>query len=271
MANSLKRFVPLFDPIHEAILAHQNRTMVRHADETGWRVQEFRDNGRSSRAWLWTSVSKDAVYFHIDPSRSAEVAKILFGDTDCTVFVVCDRYSAYRKLARELDGKAILCFCWAHQRRTFVECAAGHARLARWCEGWIERIGEIYQLNDERLKHYDASLERQTPAFDAARVELKKAVKRLFADAEAKLADLTIGIGGSLAAPPLPHHRAYGSVHGGSTDLSDRAVFDRSKAEPGEEGVRHRVGERGAVADPPWAVGTAGGLRRQVLADAEAA
>ena len=25
-----------------------------------------------------------------------------------------------------------------------------------------------------------------------------------------------IGIGGSLAAPPLPHHRAYGSVHGGS-------------------------------------------------------
>ena len=29
-----------------------------------------------------------------------------------------------------------------------------------------------------------------------------------------------IGIGGNLAAPPLPHHRAYGSVHGGSTDLS---------------------------------------------------
>ena len=29
-----------------------------------------------------------------------------------------------------------------------------------------------------------------------------------------------IGIGGSLTAPPLPHHRAYGSVHGGSTELS---------------------------------------------------
>ena len=92
-----------------------------------------------------------------------------------------------------------------------------------------------------------------------------RALRRWGAEREA------IGIGGSLAAPPLPHHRAYGSVHGGSTDLSDRAVFDRSKAEPGEEGVRHRVGERGAVADPPWAVGTAGGLRRQVLADAEAA
>src|SRR3982075_384976 len=29
-----------------------------------------------------------------------------------------------------------------------------------------------------------------------------------------------IGIGGSLSAPPLPHHRAYGSVHGGSIELS---------------------------------------------------
>src|SRR5262249_33112721 len=29
-----------------------------------------------------------------------------------------------------------------------------------------------------------------------------------------------IGIGGRLAAPPLPHHRAYGSVRGGSIGLS---------------------------------------------------
>ncbi len=92
------------------------------------RVQEFRDNGRSSRAWLWTSVSKDAVYFHIDPSRSAEVAKALFADTACTVFVVCDRYSAYRALARELAGKVILCWCWAHQRRDFIEARPARTR-----------------------------------------------------------------------------------------------------------------------------------------------
>jgi hypothetical protein len=29
---------------------------------------------------------------------------------------------------------------------------------------------------------------------------------------------MRIGIGGSLAAPPLPHHRTYGSVYGGSVD-----------------------------------------------------
>ncbi len=55
---------------------------LRHADETGWRVQEYRRHGRSSRAWLWISVSEDAVYYLIDPSRSAKVAKSLFGDTE---------------------------------------------------------------------------------------------------------------------------------------------------------------------------------------------
>ena len=195
LADSIKRFVPLFDPVHEAILAHQNKAALRHADETGWRVQEYRRNGRSSRAWLWLSVSADAVYYLIDPSRSAEVAKSLFGDTACTVYVVCDRYSAYRKLARELGGKVILCWCWAHQRRDFVQSVVGHARLSAWSQGWVERIADIYRLNEERLEHYDPTraLERQTSAFDAAQAALKTAVERLFADAEAELAGLSDG------------------------------------------------------------------------------
>ena len=193
LANSLKRFAPLFGPIHEAILAHQNRAAVRHADETGWRVQEFRDKGRSSRAWLWTSVSPDAVYFHIDPSRSAEVAMKLFGSTEGTVVLVCDRLSTYKRLARELSGKVILQWCWAHQRRSFIDCAAGHVRLRRWCRRWIRRIAKIYRLNDARLEHYNPALplERQTPAFAAAHARLKKAVDNLFADAEAELAGLS--------------------------------------------------------------------------------
>ena len=105
LADSIKRFVPLFEPLAEEILAHQNEAALRHADETSWRVQAYREKGRSSRAWLWTSVSPDAVYFHIDPSRSAEVAMKLFGSTKGIVVLVCDRYSAYKKLARELAGK----------------------------------------------------------------------------------------------------------------------------------------------------------------------
>ncbi len=63
LADSIKRFVPLFEPLAEEILAHQNEAALRHADETSWRVQAYREKGRSSRAWLWTSVSPDAVYY----------------------------------------------------------------------------------------------------------------------------------------------------------------------------------------------------------------
>ena len=193
LADSIKRFAPLFEPLYEAILAHQNEAALRHADETSWRVQAYRKKGRSSRAWLWTSVSDDAVCFHIDPSRSAEAAMKLFGSVKETVVLVCDRYSAYRSLARELAGKVILQWCWAHQRRSFIDRAAGHVRLRRWCQRWIERIALIYRLNDDRLEHYDPAhpLERQSPAFDAAHARLKEAVDELFATAETELAGMT--------------------------------------------------------------------------------
>ncbi len=82
---------------------------------------------------------------------------------------------------------------WAHQRRSFIDCAAGHVRLRRWCRRWIRRVAKIYRLNDARLKHYNPALplERQTPAFDAAQARLKKAVDKLFVDAEAQLAGLS--------------------------------------------------------------------------------
>ena len=191
LADSLKRFVPLFEPVAKAILAHQNKAALRHADETGWRVQELRGEDRSSRAWLWTSVSNDAVSFHIDPSRSAEAAHKLFAEGLLDTVIVCDRYSAYKRLARLREGKVTLAFCWSHMRRDFIECAAGQVRLTGWCRGWIERIAEIYRLNEARLEHYDPGLERRTPAFDAAQGELEAAVARLFADAEAELAGLS--------------------------------------------------------------------------------
>ena len=157
LANSLKRFVPLF----EAILAHQNKATLRHADETSWRVQELRGEDRSSRAWLWTSVSSDAVCFRIDPSRSAEAAQKLFAGALLYTVIVCDRYSAYKRLASLLGGLVILAFCWSHVRRDFIECAAGQVKLTAWCRRWVERIAAIYRLNEARLEHYDPALKRR--------------------------------------------------------------------------------------------------------------
>ena len=190
LADSVPRFVPLFEPLADAILAHQNKSSLRHADETTWRVQALRETGRSSRAWLWTSVSSDAVYFHIDPSRSAEAAEKLFAEALLHTVIVCDRYSAYKKLARLLGGLVTLAWCWSHMRRDFINCAAGQERLTEWCQRWIERIASIYRLNEVRLAHYNPGLKRQTPMFDAAQDALKEALDGLFSHAERELAGL---------------------------------------------------------------------------------
>ena len=136
----------------------------------------------------------------------------LFGSVEGIVVLVCDRLSTYKRLARELGGKIILQWCWAHQRRSFIDCAAGHVGLTRWCQGWIGRIAEIYRLNGARLEHYDPGLEHQTPAFHKAQGALRQAVDSLFADAEAELAGLSAK---ALRAKPLRslvNHRAGLSV-----------------------------------------------------------
>ncbi len=115
LADSAKRLGPLFEPLYDAILAHQNQDTLRHADETGWRIQSLREVGGSQRAWLWVSVSKDSVLYNIDRSRSSEAAKVLFADSVDCIFLVCDRHSSYKKMVRdfleELNKKVTLCFC----------------------------------------------------------------------------------------------------------------------------------------------------------------
>ena len=115
LGNSVTRFVPLFEPLGEAILEHQHAAPVRHGDETGWRIQELRESGRSGRAWLWVSVTEEAVYFHIDPARSAEAALVVFGGAVAGQVLVVDRLSTYKKLVRVvLDGRLTLAWCWAY-------------------------------------------------------------------------------------------------------------------------------------------------------------
>ena len=207
LADSVPRFVPLFEPLGEAIRAHQNAAALRHADETTWRVQALRAEGRSARAWLWIPVGNDAVYFHIDPSRSAEAAQTLLGELRSGTVLVCDRYSAYKKLARLLGGMVILQFCWSHQRRDFIQCAAGQADLAGWCEAWLERIAAIYRLNEARLACHDPGNERQSAAFDAAQEALEAALDDVFARAGRELAGLPEDAREGKALRSLVNHR----------------------------------------------------------------
>ncbi len=107
--------------------------------------------GKIGHRWyLWGFHSESVIHFVLDPTRSAQVPIAERSDSEGGV-VICDRYSGYQKLARIL-GKILLAFCWAHQRRDFIELANAHPDLSGWAFSWVERIGELYHLNDQRLE-----------------------------------------------------------------------------------------------------------------------
>ena len=186
LASSIHRMMPVFAPLSQAILAHLKAAPVLHGDETGWRVQSLKAIRGTSRAWLWCAVSGDAVWFHVDARRNAEAAAKLFAGVGAGTILVCDAYSADKKLARVLGGILILAWCWAHVRRKFIEAAAGNDALEKWADRWLDRIGKVYHLNAVRLKHYnpDVGMDQQSRKFGIAHRRVKRAVDRLFALAE---------------------------------------------------------------------------------------
>ena len=192
LSSSILRFLPLFAPLSEAILARQNGCALRQGDETSRRIQALGEAGASPSAWLWLGISLDAVWFHVDPSRSATAAAKLFGGALPGTILVADRFSAYKKLGRDLGGRVTLAWCWVHVRRDFIRQAAGNAGLAAWKDQWIARIARIVRLNKARLVVYrpGQDMERQPKALQAAHRRLQRALDRLFADAERELAGL---------------------------------------------------------------------------------
>jgi transposase len=83
------------------------------------------------------------------------------------VILVCDRYSAYKKLAR-LSDAILLAFCWAHVRRDFLTAGRGYKALEAWALEWKARIGALYHANRLRLAHWDSErpLDQQSEGFD---------------------------------------------------------------------------------------------------------
>jgi len=72
-----------------------------HNDESGWRIFESVVGKVGNRWWLWVCRSASVVYYKIAPGRGANVVVEHFeNSTQDNIIVVCDRYSAYKSLAR---------------------------------------------------------------------------------------------------------------------------------------------------------------------------
>ena len=150
-------FLTWFEPLDAAIGAHQEQALFVHGDETSWVVHVWAEAGENPRGWMWVCLSVDAVRFRVDRSRSAEAAGKLFGQLgqEHEMALVCDRYAAYVRLAREHPGQFVLAICWVHVRRDYVKVGRSRPDLQEWVDGILERIRTLYRLNAERLAEWD--------------------------------------------------------------------------------------------------------------------
>lgn len=191
LADAQSRLLRVFEPLDEAIAERQRHARLVQGDETRWMIHARGERGENPRCWLWVCVSEDAVRMHIDPTRSARAARVLFAKLGETlpVILVCDRYGAYRKLARELAGRFVLSTCWAHARRDFLRTAQRHPELEAWSERWLKRFAGLYTRNARRLAHFKrrVAMSAQPPAFVAAHRRLKRKVLELFETAQREL------------------------------------------------------------------------------------
>lgn len=182
LAGGLHTLTPLFKPLDIALQAKLRTEPHWHADETRWEVFVDIDGKVGHRWYLWVFHSRSVVHYVLDSTRAAQVIQTELAGVDQGI-ISCDRYSGYKRFARLNPGVA-LAYCWAHQRRDFLDLANSYPDQTPWALTWVDAIGELYRLNGSRLEFQGASAGR-----DAAQNALQQAVSDMADACAASVAD----------------------------------------------------------------------------------
>jgi len=149
--GGLKRLARFFEPVYDKLKERSRQQGLWNADETRWPVFCVVAGKVGNRWYVWLFESADCAVFTLDKGRGHNVPEDHFGEKARGIVVV-DRYSAYKAMKHVKEGRLRLAFCWAHQRRDFLDVEKSWPKLGDWAVGWLGRIGELYKRNGERLQ-----------------------------------------------------------------------------------------------------------------------
>lgn len=94
----------LFHSVPQRLIEEYRQSSVRHADETGWRI-----NGKNGYVWLFATEKISIFLFR--KTRSAKVPQTVLGEKKLHGVLVVDRYAGYNK------SPCTLQYCYAHLLR----------------------------------------------------------------------------------------------------------------------------------------------------------
>ena len=182
IGDGLKKLAPLFEPVLHQIIQRNQTERHLHADETRWQVFEFIEGKQSYRWYMWVFVSNSTVVYILDPSRAASVLENHLKVVSVLILSV-DRFPSYKSFAKDRKD-VVLAFCWTHVRRDFLDTANDFSELEAWAMTWVDSIGEIFHLNNQRLEH-----EIDSAAFAKADRSLREALDAMRQQFESELTE----------------------------------------------------------------------------------
>jgi transposase len=104
LIDAMHHLAELFKEVPQKLIAEYRQAPVKQADETGWP-----NDGRNGYAWIF--VTRDITIFRFRLTRSASVAKEVFGEESLPGVLIVDRYQAYNKIC------CVIQYCYAHLLR----------------------------------------------------------------------------------------------------------------------------------------------------------
>ena len=104
LVDALHQLARILKDVPKSLIEDYRNAAVKHADETGWRT-----DGQNGYSWLFCT--SDISIYRFRSSRSAGVAKEVFGDKPLPGVLVVDRYNGYNKMPSKIQ------YCYAHLLR----------------------------------------------------------------------------------------------------------------------------------------------------------
>jgi transposase len=184
VTDGLRRLEPLFTPVYKALIERNRQSVYQQADETRWLVFIVIEGKEGYRWWLWLHLGQDTAVYRLDPSRSHTVPEEHYPKSGDKIYLMVDRYSAYKAMIQVKNGLIVLVFCWAHVRRDFIEVGKGWEELKEWALQWLQHIRNLYRLNRTRL-----ALPAATPEYATADTALRLVVEDMRVQRDTELAD----------------------------------------------------------------------------------
>jgi transposase len=104
LVDALHQLSERLKEVPKALIQAYRRALVKHADETGWRTE-----GHNGYAWLFCT--PDLSLYRFRRTRSASVAREVFGNKPLRGVLVVDRDNGYNRVPCSIQ------YCYAHLLR----------------------------------------------------------------------------------------------------------------------------------------------------------